>query len=154
MEKQPNKKLVGREKRYFDDTQDKDGREILNPLSLVASVDMKPLTIGERIARYSGPSPRELELAGYGFDDDDYDFEPSDDTPLSEYEERTVDILVRAKANHEKRIQEAADQTRLQETEKLDKLSKELEDRRKKASATPPPPPTGEEPPAAPKAKA
>lgn len=132
---------IAREPRYFEKTQDETGREIPNPLSMVASVDMKPLTIGERIDRYlRSPSNRELELSGYGYDDDDYDFDAPDDTPLSEYEDRTTDILVRAKARSEARNQKAADQKREENRTKLLELQKQLEDLQK-ASATPTAPP-------------
>lgn len=136
MSKKPEKKIE-RAPRYFDTTQDEFGREILNPVSLVATVDMRPLTIGERIARYSGPSPRELELAGYGYDDDGFDDDFESDTPLSEYEDRTIDIAVRAKANRENRINKEAEETKAREAAHLEKLSQELEELRKKASATP-----------------
>ena len=145
-----SKKPVPREPRYFDKTQDADGREILNPLSLVATVDMKPLTIGERIARYSGPSPRELELSGYGYDDDGFDDDFEIDSPLSEYEERTVEIAVKAKANREKRIAEESEKTKAAEIKQLEELSAAIQ-KRLKASATTPPAPTGEEPAAPPK---
>ena len=71
--------------RYYEMTQHEDGSEHLSPISLVADVDMHPLSLGEQMLRFV----RAPDLL-YDWDDaKDFDIERDDLDTMTPHEDRT-----------------------------------------------------------------
>lgn len=97
----------------------KDGRVKVNPTSLVAVVDIRPVTLGERIRRYMR-TPQFLQDMNRsdGYDEDDLLIDPHE-PPMSPYEDRAVELAERVKKR--KAEEREAEKQRLIDQEKAEK---------------------------------
>lgn len=116
-----------------------DGRsEILNSKSLVTVYNDKPLSVGERIRRYTGNLGQLQE-----FQYDEEDLEPDemadmDESPLSKYEDRAGEITRRVRERKDKEKSEEQIRIRDEETKRKNDLREAIRELSREA-ATPPP---------------
>lgn len=95
------------------------GFEIPDNRSLVAVVDLTPVTMGERVQRYMRTPSLRDELV---FSDEDYDpddFHDDDDRPMSPHEERFAERQDRIKA-HKARLDLERQEQALEEQREAD----------------------------------
>lgn len=87
--------------------EDRGGQEVVSPVSLVAIADLRPMSLGERIRRYSR-SPvfqEDLEaLLTTEIEAEVHELLDADENPMSKYEERAEDLRsrIRDRKNQEK----------------------------------------------------
>lgn len=132
---------IPRAQRYWETAQNVDGSEHLSPISLVADVDMHPLTLGEQLNRF-------LAAPDFIYDDDgndiDLDRDYDDTDTMTAHEDRTLLTANELKRRKQER-QKVRDAERVkQEQEEMDRFAERLEARRR-ASDQPPIPPTGDQ---------
>jgi len=89
---------------------DKFGRVIVSPVSLVATADRKPVSMGDRVRKYQrSPQFQHDLLKDAAYDADDHDPDVLADAhanPMSPHEDRYSDLLKRVS---ERKSKEAAD---------------------------------------------
>lgn len=124
---------------YKERAIDDNGREVLSPISLVADVDMNPLSLGEQMARFV-KSP---DFLYDGDDDDDLELPDDDVDPMSQHEDRYLEVTNKLHAAREERREKRRKAREEEEERKLDAYAERLK-ARKEASDQPPAPPTGE----------
>lgn len=80
---------------------DENGSVVTSPVTLVAHLDLRPITLGERISRYMRTPKFQQDMNNtLGFDDGDDvpdDMVDMDDLPLSKHEDRARVIQDRAR---------------------------------------------------------
>lgn len=134
-----------REPRYFEVAQDDQGREIVSPVSLVAVAHMRPLSIGERVARYMRtPNLQEIHDDLWDPDDQEEPFSRNVD-PMSKHEDRARKAVESSHEKKRKRALQKEEEERKKEEERKAQFRRDMEELREKAS-TPPAPPTDGEP--------
>lgn len=134
--------IDGRAVPYWKRALNEDGSEKLNPVSLVATVHLKPLSIGERIQRYlNTPSVADLQGSDYGYDDlDDMDDDPNVD-PISPHEQRAYELQERSYSRRREEALAKAEADRLKEKERKEAFRRDYEALRADASEIPGSPP-------------
>lgn len=88
---------------------DKFGREIVSPISLVAAVDLRPMSLGERIRRYQRTPQFQEDLKALEeseIDDEIMELYDDGENPISPYEDRFQDL--RERIRQRKRAEEEA----------------------------------------------
>lgn len=103
---------------------DSRGREVCSPISLVRTLELKPITLADRIRRYTQVSSLRDDLLAEEVDesDDDLNFDMldhDDALPMSKHERRYTELVARGKkAAHERAEAEKAEKIAAEKAEK------------------------------------
>lgn len=129
---------------YVPPQLDDQGREIVSPISLVAAVDLRPMSLGERIRRYQRTPQFQEDLKRLReaeIDDEIMQLYDDDENPISPYEERFEEIRSNIRKRKQKEAEDALELERQAEAREKEAFRKRYNEIRDEASIPPQPSP-------------
>lgn len=124
-----------RQPHYWEDWQKPDGSEIVSPVSLVAEVDLYPLSMSEQLERFM----RAPDYDGYDDGEDLPDEVLEGDDIMTPHEDRFRETTAQLKRKQKEKVAVKEKERVEAEKAELERMSKRLDELRKKGAEIPAP---------------